>query len=74
MFQFTTCQMCGNKFIKRPGSIYKLNFAGKVYHFCTYSCYKAAKECKEQVQETSHEVAYTRIREELKSKKEKVNV
>lgn len=69
MLEFTTCQMCAKQFIKQPGSIYKLPFAGRMYHFCSYSCYKDAKACKENVQETSHEVLYVRLRDELISKK-----
>lgn len=74
MFQFTTCQMCGKDFIRQPGSIYRLNFAGQAYQFCSYSCYTAAKRCKEQIQATTHEITYARIRSELNSKKESVNV
>lgn len=69
MLEFTTCQMCAKQFIKRPGSIYKVLFAGRVYHFCSYSCYEAAKACKENVQKTSHEALYARLRNELVAKK-----
>lgn len=74
MLEFTTCQMCAKQFIRQPGSIYKVKFAGKIYHFCSYSCYTAAKKCRDQVRETIHESTYIRIREELNSQKEAVHV
>ncbi len=60
-FHFKECCICGKKFIKIPGSIYKLVFAGRVVHCCSYTCYSKAKEIKESC--NSNE--YNRLRKEL---------
>lgn len=62
-FKFTTCAICGKQYIKIPGSIYKVNFAGKTYQCCTYSCYMKAKKLKE---DNNDEASYRRLRDELK--------
>ena len=46
---FKVCAMCGQTFHKMPCSIYTLHFAGKVHHFCTYSCYTKGKEVYDSV-------------------------
>lgn len=66
MLSFTKCQMCGKDFIKRPGSIYKICFAGKTHQFCSYTCYQQAKKVKEAVQATTSEISYSRLRQEAK--------
>ena len=74
MLSFTTCQMCGKEFIKRPGSIYKCSFAGKTHQFCSYTCYQQAKKVKEQVQASSHEIIYSRFRQEIRKQKKEESV
>ena len=61
-FKYTTCAICGKQFIKAPGSIYKVKFAGKTYHCCTYTCYVEAKRLKEH----NNEASYKRISDEFK--------
>ena len=70
MLPFTTCQMCGKEFIKRPGSIYKCSFAGRIHQFCSYTCYQQAKKVKESVQASSHESTYYKFRKEARKLKE----
>lgn len=53
-FKFTTCSMCGKEFIRQPGSIYKLHFAGKMHHFCCYTCWMKGKKVKESVNEANY--------------------
>ena len=60
--KFTTCGMCGEEFINTPCSIYKLEFAGKVEHFCCYTCYKRAQETKEK----HNKAKYQRLRAECR--------
>ena len=69
---FTTCQMCGKQYIRIPGSIYKMRFAGKRYNFCTYECFRHAEKCKEQIMATSHESDYIKFQDELKAAKEEL--
>ena len=61
-FKFTTCAICGKQYIKAPGSIYKVNFAGKTYQCCSYTCYNRAKAIKED----NNEASYKRFSDELK--------
>lgn len=61
-FKFTKCSICGKEYIKAPGSIYKLKFAGKIHNFCTYTCYMKAKRLKEN----NNEASYKRINAEIK--------
>lgn len=63
-FKYTTCAICGKQYIKAPGSIYKVNFAGKTYQCCTYSCYMKAKRLKED----NNEASYKRFSDELKNR------
>ena len=42
------CDMCGREFIPAPCSIYNMNFAGKVHHFCSWTCYNEACKVKEK--------------------------
>ena len=62
-FKFTTCAICGKQYIKPPGSIYKVKFAGKIYQCCSYSCYMRAKKLKED----NNEASYKRFSDELKN-------
>ena len=39
---YTTCGVCGKKYIKPPGSIYKISLHGKVINCCSYHCYNIA--------------------------------
>ena len=63
-FKFTTCAICGKQYIKPPGSIYKVNFEGKTYQCCTYSCYMKAKKLKG----FNNEASYKRFADEVKGK------
>ena len=47
-----TCAVCGKEFIKVYDSIYHINFAGKVCHFCSYTCYRIGVKTKENTNET----------------------
>ena len=44
---YTTCGICGRKYIKPPGSIYKISLCGKVINCCSYHCYNIALARKE---------------------------
>lgn len=46
-FKFTVCSMCGKEYIKQPGSIYHVEYIGKINHCCSYTCYKQALKVKE---------------------------
>lgn len=61
-FKYTTCAICGKQFIKAPGSIYKVMFAGKTNQCCSYTCYMKAKRIKEDTNEAN----YKRFSDELK--------
>lgn len=39
---YTTCSICGRKYIKPPGSIYKILLNGKRINCCSYHCYNIA--------------------------------
>lgn len=69
MFDYRTCDMCGKQYIRRPGSIYKIDFASKRYNFCCYSCYTKAINCKEAVQANQSESFYAKLRKELQAAK-----
>ena len=45
-FKFTTCCICGKQYIKQVGSIYHVEFAGKTFQCCSYTCYNKALEVK----------------------------
>ena len=72
--KFTTCQMCGKQYFKRPGSIYNLIFAGKRYNFCCHRCYRQAQKCKEHIIKVAHESDYAKFQKELKKPAEVNNV
>lgn len=46
-FKYTTCAMCGKRFIKAPENIYHVNFAGRINQCCSYKCYRKALQTKE---------------------------
>lgn len=72
--KFSVCQMCGKEYFKRPGSIYHITFAGKVYNFCCHSCYRLAEQCKDHIIATSHEKDYVRFQSELRRMAEAIDV
>lgn len=39
-----TCPICKKFFIVPPLNVYKLHVGGKITHYCSYSCFKKAKE------------------------------
>lgn len=45
-FKYTTCGICGRKFIKPVGSIYHMQFAGKTFQCCSYHCYQQGLQVK----------------------------
>lgn len=49
--KLTDCAICGKPFMKQPGHMYKVKFAGKIYNCCSYSCYIEAKKVKENTRE-----------------------
>lgn len=61
-FTQITCAVCGKKFVKQPGSIYHLQFAGRSYQCCSYTCYQKGLDVKENVNQSE----YVKYREELK--------
>ena len=61
-FKHTVCAMCGKKFIKHPGHIYKVVYKGKTNQCCSYTCYNKAKAVKED----NNEASYKRFCDELK--------
>ncbi len=48
-FKETVCAMCGKKYIKRPGSIYTVQYKGKQNQCCSYTCYMKAIRLKERL-------------------------
>lgn len=54
-FTYTTCGICGKEYIRIPGSIYKVRFAGKTYHCCGYACYQKALKIKESCNEHQYQ-------------------
>lgn len=55
------CGICGKKFYKVYCSIYSVQFGGKSYNCCSYTCYQAAKKVKE----SHNSSAYERLRREI---------
>lgn len=47
-FKFTTCAICGARYIKQIGSIYHVNFAGRSFQCCSYGCYQKALKVKDE--------------------------
>lgn len=47
-FKYTVCGICGKKFIKSVGSIYHVQFAGKMFQCCSYHCYQQGLQVKEK--------------------------
>ena len=45
--ELSTCDLCGKKYLRPQSSIYKISFGGKIYHFCSYTCYNRGIEVKE---------------------------
>lgn len=41
------CALCGKKFIRHVGHMYKVSVRGKIYNLCSYTCYNKAKERKD---------------------------
>lgn len=62
-FKYTVCAMCGRDYIKRPGSIYKVIYKGRVNQCCSYSCYQKAKKLKEELH---NEETHKKFSDELK--------
>lgn len=60
-FDFTECAICGKKFIEIPCSIYKLRFADKTYHCCSYSCYTEGLKTKS----THNQSEYSRLQKSI---------
>lgn len=48
-FRFTICAMCGKEFIKQPGSIYHVEYKGRINQCCSYTCYQKAIRVKEKL-------------------------
>lgn len=48
-FSWGICSICGNKYLKKPGSIYTVKFAGRSYPCCSYNCYMIGVHTKENV-------------------------
>lgn len=46
-FKYTTCGICGKKFIKPVGCIYHVEFAGRMFQCCSYHCYQQGLQVKE---------------------------
>lgn len=61
--KFTTCAMCGKQFIKQPGHMYKVEFAGKQNVCCSYTCYQNAKKVKAE----NNQPEYRKYRKEVES-------
>lgn len=43
---YTTCSICGKKYFRPPGTIYKLTIDGKLLNCCSYHCFNEAKKLK----------------------------
>lgn len=48
-FKYTVCAMCGKKFIKQVGHIYKVMYKGQTNQCCSYTCYQKALKLKEEL-------------------------
>lgn len=46
---YIICSMCGKQFIRRPGSIYKVVYEGRLNRCCSYTCYQKALKLKEEL-------------------------
>lgn len=53
-FKYTTCCICGKKFIKAASSIYHVSFADRINHCCSYTCYQKAKELKQSLNQVEY--------------------
>lgn len=62
--KITTCSICGKKFIKMPCSIYKIQFADKMYYCCGYNCHQIALKAKEE--QYGNEYKYSNKKERYK--------
>ena len=47
--KLTICAMCGKSFVKQVGSIYHVEYQGRVNQCCSYTCYMKAKRLKEKL-------------------------
>lgn len=63
-FTYTICGICGEKFIKPVGSIYRVKFANRMCNCCSYKCYRIAKEVKD----SNVSIQYARLLSENSSK------
>lgn len=63
-FKYTTCAICGKKFLKSPGSIYRVLFAGQSCQCCSYTCYLQAKRTKEATVESDYVKERKKLRNE----------
>lgn len=53
-FKYTICSMCGKQFIKPVGSIYHVDFAGRINQCCSYKCYEKAKDLKASLNQVEY--------------------
>lgn len=56
MFSETKCDVCGQMYIRPRLSLYKINYKGKNYKCCSYTCYRKVQRVKEH--EDPEEVLY----------------
>lgn len=68
-FKYTVCCICGKNFIKSVSSIYNVEFAGRINHCCSYTCYQEAKKFKS----TLNQPAYKHYLEESRNNLNEVN-
>lgn len=41
------CDICGKEYIKPAEQLYKINYKGKNYRCCSYTCYRIVQKVKE---------------------------
>ena len=44
------CCCCGDPYLENKMSVYKLTVKGKLYRFCSYSCYRKIQTLREDKQ------------------------
>lgn len=65
MSKLLECGICGKKFYKVYCSIYSVEFGGKTYNCCSYTCYQLAKKVKEE----NNSSQYAKLRRSTKEVK-----
>lgn len=50
--KYRDCPVCGKRFIVPAVNLYKLTVAGKVAHYCSYTCYREVQKTRERKADT----------------------